>query len=113
MKKSIILFSFSMVIIVACHTKKEVVKSKTYEPTDAQLTAGKTKYPDLTRDNLITGHSIYYGVCMNCHEAKNINEFSLDEFSSILNKMARKAKLTPEEKDAVLRYAVSIKLSNS
>ncbi len=113
MKESILLISFIVLIIAGCHAKKEVTKPYAYQPTEVELTAGKTKFSDLTIDNLVKGHSIYYGACLRCHEAKNINDYGLDEFSDILNNMARKAKLTPEEKDAVLRYAVSIKLSNA
>ena len=117
MKKQMLLILILVCVLLACHTKKEVTKEApkpyVYEPTEAELTAGKTKFADLTKDNLIKGRSIYYDACVHCHEPKNISEFSLDEFSGILNNMARKAKLTPEEKDAVLRYAVAIKLSGS
>ncbi len=117
MKKSIVLLLVVVCVTLACHTKKEVKKETpkpyVYEPTEAQLTAGKTKFADLTKDNLIKGRSIYYGACMNCHEPKNINDYGLDEFSHILDNMARKAKLTPEEKNDVLRYVVAIKLSES
>ena len=117
MKKSIILLLAVVCVTLACHTKKEVAKETpkpyVYEPTTAELTAGKTKFADLTKDNLIKGRYIYYGTCVRCHEPKNINEYGLDEFSGILDNMARKAKLTPDEKDAVLRYAVAVKLSGS
>lgn len=108
-------------LALACHSKKEVTKQTpkegskpyVYEPTEAQLTAGKSKFNDLTKDNLIKGHSIYYGACVRCHEPKDINEFSLDELLGILNHMARKARLSPEEKNDVLCYAVAIKLTES
>ncbi len=96
--------------IVACHTKKNISKSESTEPTEAQLAAGKTRYPDMTMDVLKKGHSIFYGACTNCHGAKNINNYSEQEFSEILDRMAPKSDLTAEDKEAVLKYAVSVKL---
>jgi len=112
MKKVIFLSSVIMLVTVACHTTKNVAKSSTNEPTEAQLTAGKIKFPDITMDILKKGHSIYYGACTNCHGAKNINNYTELEFSGILDKMAPKAKLTAEEKDAVWKYAIAVKLAS-
>jgi len=112
MKKSFLLIPAIAIVIVACHSQKNTTKSASTEPTEAQLTAGKTKFPGITMDALKKGHSIFYGSCTNCHGAKNIKSYTEEEFSGILDKMAPKANLTADEKDAVLKYAVSVKLAN-
>jgi len=112
MKKVIFLSSVIILITVGCHTTKNMAKSSSNEPTEAQLTAGKTKFPDMTMDVLKRGRSIYYGACTNCHGAKNINNYTEQEFSGILDKMTPKANLTAEEKDAVWKYAIAVKLAS-
>jgi|SRR6185437_3183352 len=112
MKKEFFLSSVIILATVACHSTKNVTKSSTNEPTEVQLTAGKAKFPDMTMDVLKKGHSIYYGACTNCHGAKNVNNYTEQEFLGILDKMAPKAKLTAEEKDAVWKYAIAVKLAS-
>lgn len=81
-------------------------------PTEANLTAVKTKYPDATMDQLNLGHSLYYGACTKCHNPKNPNRWDEKEWVGILNEMAGKAKLSDAEKDAVWKYVMGIKLAS-
>ena len=99
----------------ACTPKgsKSTAASNSTEPTDASLTAAKTKFPDVTIDVLKKGHSIYYGACTRCHGAKNIVKRDEKEWVGILDDMAPKAKLQPEEKDAVWKYIMSVKLTEA
>ena len=80
------------------------------EPTETSLSVAKTKYPDVTLDVLKKGHTLYYGACTRCHGAKNINKIDEKEWVGILDEMAPKARLLPEEKDAVWKYIMSVKL---
>ena len=75
------------------------------------VTAGKTKFPDLTLDILKKGQAIYNGACTNCHKAKSIVKRDEQEWVGILDKMSPKAKLLAEEKDAVWKYIMSVKLA--
>lgn len=81
------------------------------EPNEAQVTTAKAKFPDVTLDVLKKGHSIYYGACTHCHGAKNIVKRDEKEWVGILDDMAPKAHLTSEEKDAVWKYIMSVKLA--
>ena len=109
----------AVVIIAACHSKKKatettpapVVKSTTgiFAPGEEELTAIKSKFPDVTLPVLTEGHAIYTGVCTNCHGAKNIYRIPEERWQSIIDNMAPKAKITASQKDALTRYVFSIK----
>ena len=85
--------------------------SATNEPGDAQLTAAKTRFPGVTLDVLKKGHGLYYGVCTGCHGAKNIERRDEKEWVTVLDDMAPKANLTADEKHAVWKYVMAVKLS--
>lgn len=119
MKKTILLFVTST-LLFACHPKaKKAIEgpspsaesSVTNGPSDAQLTAAKTKFPGVTMDQLKKGHGIYYGACTRCHGAKTITNWDEKEWVGILDNMAQKAALLPEEKDAVWKYIMGVKLA--
>lgn len=123
----------SVLIIVACHTTKKTETSVTVAPPvsttpptppagpsplkkdgailpgEEQLTAIKTKYPDATLAALTEGHSIYTGVCSNCHKVYNVYTFSEEKWTSIISHMAPKARLTDAQKDVLTKYVFSIK----
>lgn len=110
--KNSLCFAFAVMLAwAACTSKGKVAKTTSTEPTDAQLTAAKTKFPSVTMDELKKGHSIYYGACTNCHGAKDIKSRSEEQWSGILDQMAPKANLTAQEKDAVWKYVTAVKLS--
>ncbi len=111
--KKIILLAFTATLILSSCAKKGTAKANAPDtgPTDAQLTAVKTKFPDATLDVLKKGHSIYNGACTKCHGAKNIVKRDEAEWVKILDRMAPKANLAPADKDAVWKYIMSVKLS--
>lgn len=111
MKRSIFLASVAVVVLLACKPKKEVAKTAPAGPTDKQLTAAKTKFPDVTMEQLQKGQNIFNTSCTRCHAAKDVTPYSDTELSGILDKMAEKAELNANEKDAVLRYAVAVRLA--
>ena len=111
--KKIILFAFTATLILSACSPKGSAKATAANtvPGDVQLTAALTKFPDATLDVLKKGHSIYNGACTNCHGAKNIVKRGETEWVKILDRMALKAKLSADEKDAVWKYIMSVKLS--
>lgn len=99
-------------------TKKEVTsttitpaKSKDgiYEPGSVELTAIQKEFPAATQVNLVNGFKMYIGVCINCHEAKNIYRIPKYEWKGIMEDMAHKAKISKEEKEDILLFVYSIK----
>ncbi len=122
--KKFILLSFASVFMIACTPKASkntagaapvsgpvAAPGATTEPTEENVTAAKTKFPDVTLDVLKKGHAIYYGACTRCHGAKNIARRDEKEWVGIMDDMAPKANLTPIEKDAVWKYIMSVKLA--
>jgi hypothetical protein len=80
-------------------------------PGEAQLAAAKTRFTGVTLAELKKGHEIFYGPCTNCHGAKGILTRDEKEWVSIVDRMAPKAHLKNDEKEAVWRYIMSVKLS--
>jgi len=117
--KKIVCFAWviTVVLISACSPKMApaLASTPTAPAPDVnalQLEAAKTKYPDVTADALKKGHDIYFGApCTGCHDAKKITDFSADELPGIIESMSRKAKISAEEKDAVLKYVMGVRLA--
>jgi cytochrome c5 len=58
------------------------------------------------------GREIYVGRCAKCHAVKPVNAYAAEDWASrIMPKMAKKAKLTPEEKETVLAYVLAARES--
>jgi mono/diheme cytochrome c family protein len=54
------------------------------------------------------GRAIYVTRCAKCHGVKPVNAYAAQDWASrIMPKMARKAKLTPEERETVLAYVLA------
>lgn len=72
----------------------------------------QSRWPDVTAKTLNEGKDLYYnGACVNCHGAKKISRFSEEEWPSIMDRMAPKAQISDAQKDAVLKYAIAVKMS--
>ncbi len=116
--KKIVCFTclMAVVIVSACSPKTApAVASTPTAPTPdinaLQLEAAKTKYPDATAEALKKGNDIYFGeTCTRCHGAKKITNFSADELPGIIENMAHKARISAEEKDALLKYVMAVRL---
>jgi hypothetical protein len=106
------------VVISSCSPKTTAAAATTpttpsTDVSNAQVEAAKIKFPDATMDVLKRGHDLYYGTCTNCHVAKKITNFSAEELPGIIDHMAKKAKISAEEKDAVLKYVMGVKLTSA
>ena len=104
-------------IISACSPKTTTAAATTpttpsTDVSNAQVEAAKIKFPDATIETLRKGCDLYYGTCTNCHGAKKITNFSEEELPGIIDHMAKKAKISAEEKDAVLKYVMGVKLAS-
>jgi cytochrome c5 len=111
--RKISLFLIAASILAACKSKKSASSSPAVStvPGETNLTAAKTKYPDATMDVLKQGHTLYYGTCTNCHAAKDIASRDEGKWPGIIDRMAKKAGINDTEKDAVLKYVMSVKLA--
>lgn len=81
-----------------------------YVPGDAELAAIQTQYKEVTMEQLQSGYELYnQGACINCHSAKDIQRFETAEWKEIIDDMAKKAKITPVQKDEVYKYVLAVK----
>lgn len=78
-------------------------------PTDEQLTAIKATHPDATLPVLTEGYNLYVGTCTDCHGAKSIYRIPTEKWQPIIDNMAKKAKITDAQKDALSKYVFSVK----
>ena len=123
MKKIILSVFIAVFILEACSpkTSKSTTATTTAvapptvnsEPNEAMLTAIKTRFSDATIDDLQKGKEIYYGACTHCHGAKSIVKREEQEWTSIMDEMAPKAKLNTKERENVWKYIMGVKLSST
>ncbi len=84
-------------------------KDGIFAPGNDELVAIQAHYKDATMQTLADGYAIYTGVCTNCHASKSIYSRPELAWPEIIESMAREAKLTGVQKDAVYKYVMSIK----
>jgi cytochrome c2 len=111
MKKTLFIVALAGLLVSSCKPKKSVAKTNTSEPTDAQLTALKTKMPAATMDDLKKGRSVFYGACTNCHGVKDVTGYTEGDLQKVIAGMSEKASLSDADKDAVWKYALALNLS--
>ncbi|MDZ4664495.1 MAG: hypothetical protein SGJ15_06430 [Bacteroidota bacterium] len=83
-------------------------------PGDQELTAIQLQHKDVTMAQLKEGYELYTKTaCVGCHDAKNIYKRPLDRWKNIVDDMAKKADISETQKDAVYKYVLSIKATQS
>lgn len=113
MKKTILIASILISITVACKSKKVTTTTTSVESSmDAQLTAVNLRFPNTTMDELKKGHSIYTGACTKCHGTKDVTIYEEPKLLEIVDVMAVKAKLTSDEKQALIKFAVGVRATS-
>jgi mono/diheme cytochrome c family protein len=55
------------------------------------------------------GRSLYLNSCNRCHALPDVRSYSAPRLTAIVAKMSRKAKMTPEQHDAVLNYLLTLR----
>lgn len=81
-----------------------------YPPGKEELSAIQTQYREVTMEQLQQGYAIYAkGACINCHGAMNIYKRTEVQWKGIIEDMAKKARITDAQKDAVHKYVLAIK----
>lgn len=73
----------------------------------AMLDAAKKRWPDASVESLERGRATFSKRCRECHRLPQPASHTSQEWTKILGKMSKLAKLDPEQKDDVLRYLVA------
>lgn len=73
---------------------------------DAQAAA--TRWPGTTLTDLERGRSLYVRRCSSCHTLHLPSERAAGEWPGLVEKMSRKARLTPEQQLDITRFVVAL-----
>lgn len=102
MKKAAGFVFVSIVIIFGCTRKAApTIPDRPVEP----VAGNKADTADFNSSNpLVAGKAIYEIKCTKCHKAKNVADWTQDEWKPILNSMVKKAKLNDLQVSQVTQY---------
>lgn len=98
--------------LVACKSNKMATSTNNKAITDTQLAAVRARFPDATIEGLLKGHSVYTGACTRCHGTKDITVYTEEKLFRIVDVMAKKADINPQEKQALLRFAIGVRAAS-
>ncbi|HXB11321.1 MAG TPA: hypothetical protein VNZ45_05000 [Bacteroidia bacterium] len=116
--RTVFLLTAITIVIVCCKstqpaTTKQVASQNTSPPksplmpTESDVAIAGTHWQGTTIDNLNQGYSIFDDKCTDCHGVKKPQDFTVEEWNSIMPKMGRKAKLDSTQYNMVFRYILT------
>ena len=115
MKTKFIIGLFAIAIAYGCTAKKSVVAPV----PDVKEAMGITKNSDndavvtvepitektkITAEFLAEGKSLYGANCAKCHELHNANSFTAEEWTPIVMRMQKKARISDEQREKIYAY---------
>lgn len=113
MKKAIVITVVLLSIIVSCKSRKAATSTaSTNSSMDAQLAAVNVRFPNTTMEEIKKGQSIYTGACTKCHGTKDVTAYTEPRLLEIVDVMAKKAEITAEEKQALIKFAVGVRATS-
>lgn len=95
---------FPLLTIVLAASIGVACGSAVIQPDARDAQWASTKWPGTTVADLDRGRATFVNRCGGCHNLPEPNVKTPDEWSSVLEEMAARSKLSAEEKDLVLRY---------
>ncbi|MFO0722457.1 MAG: hypothetical protein U1E65_01660 [Myxococcota bacterium] len=98
--KRALLFSLALVLGAACATPMPHV-------TPVQADRASARWPDANLAALESGRALYLGRCGSCHRHYLPSELTEAQWMAQIPDMRARAKLNPEQTEAVLRYLLS------
>ncbi len=115
MKNKIIIGLFALVFTYGCTAKKSVVApvpevkeamgiSKNSESTVAVMVKPVNESPKITAETLAEGKSLYGMNCAKCHELYDANSFTAEEWTPIVLRMQKKARISDEQREKIYAY---------
>ena len=72
-----------------------------------RATAASTKWQGTTPESLAAGRETFSAKCNACHGHPDVSAIAEEKWPTILDAMAKKADLTPKQKDDVLHFILS------
>ena len=71
------------------------------------VTSASTRWPGATATSLAAGRDLFLAKCNSCHDYPDLAAIPDERWPHILDKMARKADLATEQRDAVLHFVLA------
>jgi len=114
--------AIALVFLAYCKTTKKTEASPSstpvtvkpaYVPSAKQLEVAEKRWPNTTAAEIQEGQNIYTGKCAECHMLYDVMEFGEKKWTREIEKMAPKAKLTPEEKLKLTKHILSYREANA
>lgn len=67
--------------------------------------------PEQLQDNVLAaGRSLYVNNCNRCHVLPDVRPYTEPRLTAIVDKMSRKAQLTTDQHDAVMKYLQTVRV---
>jgi hypothetical protein len=106
--KTVVIISFISIIVAQCGTtSKTTTKVDPFAPQSTDVLLATAHWQGVTMQQLQQGYGIYSTKCNDCHDMKKIEDFSLAEWPSLMQKMGRKAKLDSTQYNLVYHYIIA------
>ncbi len=80
--------------------------------TPQQTERAALQWPGVTLVSLEQGRMLYIQKCSGCHNLRTPAKYSSQRWPTLMEKMSKRAKLTEDQKQAILRYVVSVASSS-
>ena len=74
--------------------------------TAADVDRGRYRWPEVDERSLVQGRDLFASHCNACHDYPLVTSVPEGDWPSIVEKMARKAKLSREQAQLVLRFVL-------
>lgn len=97
--------------ITACGYPKTAAAPGPVTGTAAETAA--TRWPGTTPASLNTGRELFLAKCNDCHGYPDTKRIADERWPKILTRMGKKADLTPEQTETVLRFVLTTRLDVS
>jgi hypothetical protein len=98
-----------LVLAAGCASPRTAAAPGPISP-DAVAVA-KAHWPDATAESLEEGRGLFLNSCNRCHGYPDRSAYSEEKWPGILQVMGKRAKLTPEQTDQVLRFIIATRTS--
>jgi len=80
--------------------------AQTLIPSNYDVKVAQARWQTSNIDELTKGYNIYENQCTDCHDAKEIKDYSEADWIKIMKTMGHKAKLDSTQYNAVLHYVL-------
>lgn len=99
-KYKFLLFVSIFILLVCCSPVG-------FKLTVEDVELAKTKWNDITQEQLNAGNKLYVAKCGGCHLLYTPNNYSEKKWLEVLPVMEKKAKLMQEQSDLIMKYVIT------